>query len=41
MLYGETEAQRSAALAASDPCALPWIAAALDRLEEVLADLIT
>jgi len=39
LLYGETEAQRSAALDAADPCSLPWIAAALDRLEEVLADL--
>jgi aspartate aminotransferase len=39
MLYGETEEQRTAALAADDPCALPWIAAALDRLEEVLTDL--
>ncbi len=41
MLYGDTEAQRTAALAASDPCSLPWIAAALDRLEEVLADLVS
>jgi aspartate aminotransferase len=45
MLYGETEAQRAAALAATEsaagPCALPWIATALDRLDEVLADLIT
>jgi aspartate aminotransferase len=39
MLYGETDEQREAALAADDPCALPWIAAALDRLEEVLTDL--
>jgi aspartate aminotransferase len=38
LLYGETEAQRSAALDAADPCALPWIAASLDRLDEVLAD---
>jgi aspartate aminotransferase len=37
LLYGETEAQRSAALEAADPCALPWIAASLDRLDEVLA----
>lgn len=41
MLYGETEAQRTAALASCDPCSLPWIGAALDRLEEVLADLIS
>ena len=39
MLYGEGDEQRHAALTAADPCALPWIAAALDRLEEVLADL--
>ncbi len=39
MLYGDTPAQRSAALSAADPCALPWIAAALARLDEVLADL--
>ncbi len=39
MLYGETDEQRDAALTAADPCALPWIAAALDRLEEILADL--
>jgi aspartate aminotransferase len=38
MLYGEDDEQRHAALAAADPCALPWIAAALDRLEEILAD---
>ncbi len=39
LLYGETDEQRRAALNAADPCALPWIAAALDRLEEILADL--
>jgi aspartate aminotransferase len=39
LLYGETDEQRNAALTAADPCALPWIAAALDRLEEILADL--
>jgi aspartate aminotransferase len=43
LLYGETDEQRNAALNAvlnsGDPCALPWIAAALDRLQEVLADL--
>ena len=39
MIYGETEEQRRMALAADDPCELPWIAAALGRLEEVLADL--
>ncbi|HLN68291.1 MAG TPA: aminotransferase class I/II-fold pyridoxal phosphate-dependent enzyme, partial [Streptosporangiaceae bacterium] len=40
MLYGEGDDERDAALNAADPCALPWIAAALDRLEEILADLV-
>jgi aspartate aminotransferase len=40
MLYGDTDEQRETALAAENPCALPWIAAALDRLEEVLTDLV-
>ena len=40
MLYGETDAERNAALTEADPCSLPWIAASLDRLSEVLADLI-
>jgi len=39
LLYGESEPDQHAALNAADPCALPWIAASLDRLEEVLADL--
>jgi aspartate aminotransferase len=39
MLYGDTDAERDAALNSADPCSLPWIAASLDRLEEVLADL--
>jgi aspartate aminotransferase len=39
LLYGEDDARRTAALEAADPCALPWIAAALSRLAEVLADL--
>jgi aspartate aminotransferase len=39
LLYGETDAERECALAAPDPLALPWIAAALARLEEILADL--
>ena len=39
LLYGDTDAERHAALNSPDPCSLPWIAAALDRLEEVLADL--
>lgn len=36
LLYGETEERRYAALAATDPLALPWIRAHLDRLDEVL-----
>jgi len=39
LLYGETDEQREAALAASDPVRLPWIAAALARTGEVLASL--
>jgi aspartate aminotransferase len=40
MLYGETDEQRTTALTAADPCALPWIAASLDRLEAVLTELV-
>ncbi len=39
LLYGDTDAERTAALDSADPCSLPWIAASLDRLDEVLADL--
>ena len=39
LLYGDTQQQREAALAAPDPLTLPWIAAALARLKEILADL--
>jgi aspartate aminotransferase len=39
MLYGDTGTERTAALNSADPCALPWIAASLARLDEVLADL--
>jgi len=39
MLYGDTEAERIAALNSADPGSLPWIAASLARLEEVLAGL--
>ncbi len=39
MLYGETDAQRERALASDDPVSLPWIAAALDRISDVLDDL--
>jgi len=40
-LYGETEAETTAALQAPDPLALPWIDASLARLDEVLDDLLT
>ena len=40
LLYGDTDGQRSAALLAADPLGLPWIAAAMSRLAEVLADLL-
>jgi aspartate aminotransferase len=39
MLYGETDRQRETALAAAAPTAVPWIASALTRIEEVLTDL--
>jgi len=39
MIYGDTDAERRTALNSADPCSLPWIAASLARLEEVLADL--
>jgi aspartate aminotransferase len=39
MLYGDTDAQRIAALTSAAPCSLPWIAESLGRLDEVLADL--
>jgi aspartate aminotransferase len=38
LLYGENDEQQEAALAAADPLALPWIAAELTRLGEILAD---
>lgn len=40
LLYGDTEERRYAALAATDPLALPWIRAHLDRLDEVLGALL-
>src|SRR4029077_9610970 len=40
MLYGDTDDQRLAALNSADPCSLSWIAGSLDRLEEVLANLM-
>lgn len=39
LLYGDRDEQREAALAAPDPLALPWIQAALARIEEILAAL--
>jgi aspartate aminotransferase len=36
LLYGSSDEQRWEALAAEDPVALPWIAAALERLGEAL-----
>jgi aspartate aminotransferase len=39
LLYGDTEEQRETALAAADPLAVPWIAAALAGIEDMLADL--
>jgi aspartate aminotransferase len=38
LLYGDTDEQRQAALLAADPLTLPWIAASLSRLAEILAD---
>jgi aspartate aminotransferase len=39
LLYGDTDHQRAAALTAPDPLTLPWIAAALTRLQDILTDL--
>src|SRR6185437_4957835 len=39
LLYGETDEQRDAALAATDPLALPWVASALAAIKDMLADL--
>jgi aspartate aminotransferase len=39
LLYGDNDEQRETALASPDPLALPWIASALTRIEEILADL--
>lgn len=39
LLYGDSDEQRSAALASADPLELPWIAAALTRLRDALAAL--
>lgn len=40
-LYGGTDAERFAALAADEPARLPWVKASLDRITEVLTDLTT
>jgi aspartate aminotransferase len=37
LLYGDSDERRREALASDDPVALPWIAAALDRLRDGLA----
>ncbi len=39
LLYGDLDEQREQALTAADPLRLPWIASALARLGEILADL--
>lgn len=39
-LYGETDAERLAALHAPDALTLPWISASIDRLTEVLTQLL-
>jgi aspartate aminotransferase len=39
LLYGDSDRQREAALEARDPLSLPWIAAALGRISEILDDL--
>lgn len=39
LLYGESDEQREQALDAADPLGLPWIAASLHRLAEILTDL--
>jgi aspartate aminotransferase len=39
MLYGDTTARQTAALATPDPAELPWIASQLGMLQEILADL--
>ncbi|WP_166355824.1 pyridoxal phosphate-dependent aminotransferase [Phytoactinopolyspora limicola] len=40
MLYGHTDDERLAALAAPEPTELPWIRAHLDRLDDILDDLL-
>ena len=39
LLYGGTSAQQELALTSPGPLTLPWIAATLDKIEEILAGL--
>jgi aspartate aminotransferase len=39
LLYGDSDDQRETALSAPDPVRVPWIAAAMARLAEILSDL--
>jgi len=39
LLYGDSERQRQTALEVTNPVSLPWIAAALGRISDILADL--
>ncbi len=39
-LYGDDDEQRTAALNADDPLALPWIRSSIDRVDAVLSDLV-
>lgn len=39
LLYGDSDTQREQALTAAEPLRLPWIAGAMTRLAEILADL--
>jgi len=39
LLYGDTGEQQEAALVAPDPATLPWIAATLTQLTQILTDL--
>src|SRR5215469_16614372 len=40
LLYGDTDREREAALAAPEPLSLPWIGASLTRFGDILADLV-
>ena len=40
LLYGDSDEQREAALAAADPLSLPWICSSLNRFSDILADLL-